>query len=118
MPGDVTCAFVQPKPSFGAETCVPLSSCFSMCFNVCVFFQFIFLRQAELEERIDTLTLIESIERWNVKIREACSWFPVSGDICPRDPVVPNLRYGEDGDYLCRRQEGPVVSSEVRYVDP
>ena len=33
------------------------------------------------------------------------------------NPVVPNLRYGEDGDYLCRRQEGPVVPSEKVAVD-
>ena len=24
-------------------------------------------------------------------------------------------RYGEDGDYLCKPREGPVVSSEVRW---
>ena len=32
-----------------------------------------------------------------------------------RDPVVPSQKVG---DYLCRRQEGPVVPPEVRYVDP
>ena len=38
-------------------------------------------------------------------------------DVIPQGSVfVPNLRYGEEGEY-CRRQEGPVVPFEVKYVE-